>query len=466
LAHTKDAARSLVGVAQRVKLIEALPSVPYKGDLTDYVQAGGTRESLMKLIDETPELTAADVAKWMTPKPSSGFTLIPIGELLAEPDTPVDYLVENMLVSGTVSAVVAKPKVGKSTFARNMCSAVSRGLDFLGMKTKKGECIYLALEELREEVKRDFRALGGAANDLIFVHAAPPPAEATRELCDLMRKRRPALVVGDPLFRLAHIKEEKAYAETYEKLGPLIDAARETGTHLMLCHHSGKSLKVDAIDSPLGSTAIGGAVSTLIVLKRTEAYRTLQTFQRIGPWLPETILQFDGDTHRLSLGGTRLEADRQECEAAILSFLEGAPDGKTEPEVTEGVEGNPRVVRQALRELVKQGKVTRHGEGKRGSPYVYFHFSFSCSQDIVGTREQETQEHGATRMDTARNLVPILGQKSFLVPENSEVQKSQVLISGTGPIGPVERPSNGGLATGLPLSEGKLEDELPDEEVI
>jgi hypothetical protein len=204
--------------------------------------------------------------------------------------------------------------------------------------TKKGECIYLALEEIEEEVKRDFRALGGTASDPILVHAAAPPAEATRALCDLMRERRPAVVVGDPLFRLIRIKEEEAYAKTYAALGPLIDAARETGTHLVLCHRSGKTPKVDAIDSPFGSTAIGGAVSTLIVLKRTEAYRTIQTVRRVGPWLPETVLEFDEDTHVLSLGGTRLEADREECETEILDFLEGAADGKTEPEITEAVE--------------------------------------------------------------------------------------------------------------------------------
>ena len=58
---------------------------------------------------------------------------------------PVDYVLESRLVAGTVSVVVAKPKVGKSTFARNLCLAISRGEDFLGLRTKRGECIYLAL---------------------------------------------------------------------------------------------------------------------------------------------------------------------------------------------------------------------------------------------------------------------------------------------------------------------------------
>jgi hypothetical protein len=60
--HGRDAARSLVGVAASVRLIEALPGVPDKGDLVDYLAAGGTRESLLELIRATPELTSADQA--------------------------------------------------------------------------------------------------------------------------------------------------------------------------------------------------------------------------------------------------------------------------------------------------------------------------------------------------------------------------------------------------------------------
>lgn len=256
---------------------------------------------------------------------ASGFTLTPLGDLLEKPDEPVDYVWDDLLVVGTVSALVAKPKVGKGTLERNLALAVARGEDFLGHPTLKGECLYLALEEREEEIKQDFRAMGADGTELIFVHAAPSPPEGIRALCDLVHNRRPRLVVIDPIVRLARIKDETAYAETYAALGPLIDVARETGAHLLLLHHSGKSLKADPIDSPLGSTAIAGAVSTLIVLKRTEAYRTIQTRQRTGLDVPETILQFDPETKRLDIGGCHSDAERQQCETRIIEFLEGTP---------------------------------------------------------------------------------------------------------------------------------------------
>jgi putative DNA primase/helicase len=392
--HAKDIAKSLFGKVDSLRVLE----LPGAKDLTEWVSQGGTREALLQLLRSE--------AEWKpTLQSTFGFTLSHLSELLTRPDIPLEYVVENLLVSGTVSCVVAKPKVGKSTFARNLCLAVSRGEVFLGFKTKKGECIYLALEEREEDLKNDFRAMGANGSEPIYIHAAAAPAEGITGLCDLVIERRPVLVVIDPLFRLARIRDEKAYAETYTALGPLIDVAREAGTHVMLTHHAGKSAKADAIDSPLGSTAIGGAVCTLVHLKRTETMRTIQTVQRIVQDIPETVLQFDVKSRSLSLGEERAAADLQAIGETILEFLRGADEPKTENEIDGAVEGKTGQKRKALRALVTQGKISRDGVGRKGDPYRY-RFSFSCSPYIPGTREQESGKWPDTRINTGDILVP------------------------------------------------------------
>ncbi len=424
LAHARDVARSLIGLGTSVKLIEALPEAK---DLTEFCEKlpdDATRKKLLlAAIADTPELTPADVAKWQPDKPANanGFTLIPLGELLKKPDVPLEYVWDGRLVAGTVSGVFAKPKVGKGTLARNFALALSRGEEFLGLPTKQGKCIYLALEEREQDVKADFRAMGADGTEPIDVHVAAAPPEGIRALCELVLEHKPRLVVIDPIIRLARIKDEKAYGETYAVLGPLIDAARQTGTHIMFLHHSSKAPKADPTDSPLGSTALGAIPATLIYLKRAERYRTIQTVQRLGEEMPETVLQFDPDTKRLSTGGTREEAETETLSGDILDFLKAAGEPKTEPEITEAVEGKTKFVRRALRQLVEQGKVFRDGCGKRGDPYRY-HFSFSCSQHIAGTREQETEKPAQTRMDIERNLVPTSEQKPILVPDIEEGQ--------------------------------------------
>jgi putative DNA primase/helicase len=52
--HALKVARSLQGVAASVQLVE-LPNPPPKGDVTDWLNAGGTREGLERLVAETPE---------------------------------------------------------------------------------------------------------------------------------------------------------------------------------------------------------------------------------------------------------------------------------------------------------------------------------------------------------------------------------------------------------------------------
>ncbi|SRR5579871_1481914 len=360
----------------------------------------------------------ADMAKRYTAcePPHSGFELMPLNTLLAKAETPTDYIWEGRLVSGTVSAVVAKPKVGKSTFARNLCLAIARGEEFLGLPTRRGECIYLALEERENEVRADFVALGATGTEPILVHAAPSPAEGMLALVELVRANKPRLVVVDPLFRLALVRDEKAYAETYSALGPLIDVARETGTHVMLLHHSGKGHKADAIDAPLGSTAIGGAVCTLIVLKRGDNYRTIQTVQRVPMDLPETVLLFDAETKRLSLGADKAEADVCVIEDGIIDYLQRAGDMRTESEIAEHVEGKTGPKRKALRSLVEEGKLTRDGSGKSGDPFTY-KCSFPCSQHIAGTRKRECEQLTQSRRNTGPILVPEITEKPILVPE-------------------------------------------------
>lgn len=398
--------------------------------LEDIAWTGETRIVSLAPTKDANELHCADPAKFKSTFQSAldsaksagnpnGFTLRPLGEILAKPDTPVDYILEGCLVAGTMSGVFAKPKVGKGTLARNLCLAVSRGRDFLGLKSRQGLCIYLALEEREDDVKRDFRAMGADKTEPILIHAAPAPAEGIRALCGLVTKRKPRLIVIDPVVRLARIKDEKAYAEMYNELGPVIDAARETGTHVMLLHHSGKSVKADPTDSPLGTTAIAGIVATLIVLKRLETYRTIQTVQRIGEEMPETVLLFDPETKLLSIGGTREQAETETMCGEILEFLQAAVELKTESEITDAIEGKTTFARKALRQLVKQGKVSREGGGKRGDPFRY-RFSFSCSHDTAGTREHETENPAETSINNERNLVPTLEQRSFPVPEKDQ----------------------------------------------
>ena len=427
-------AGELISEGSRTKhLVSLAGSMHKRGMAPAAIEAGLLAENAARCSPRLPESKVRTIAhdipaRYPNPKEekeprpvkpsqngsSGGFSLVPLRELVARPDVPVDYLLAGRLVCGTVSVVVAKPKVGKSTFARNLALAVSTGRSFLGCDTLQGDVLYLALEERPEEIKADFLAMGATGDEPIHIHAADAPEAAMLELIRLLRELRPRLVVIDPLFRLARIRDEKAYAETYQALGPLIDIARETGTHILLTHHAGKTAKADAIDAPLGSTALGGIVSTLLVMKRTEGYRTLQSVQRTGAELPETVLSFDTVTRTLSLGASRAEFEQKDAETGILEYLEGKSEPQTQEQIRDNVEGQTKAIRAALTALVLFKRIRRTGEGKRGKPFFY-EKQVSGSHHILGTTEPETGKKPQTRMNTGDTLVPENSGETMLV---------------------------------------------------
>jgi len=293
--------------------------------------------------------------------------LVKLGELLSRPIVPVEWLWEGRLIAGTTSLLVAKPKVGKSTLERNLALAVARGESFLGWPVKQGPVLYFSLEERIQEVTANFRAMGATPDDDIEIAEAASVGEMVTLLNN--KKPAPALLVVDPLFRLVRVSDDKSYAENYGAMGPLIDVARETGTHIHCSHHSPKLAKASAVDAPIGSTALGGAPSTLLVMRRTEAFRTLESVQRTGDDLPETVLKFDPVTLQLSLGEPREVAEVTHLGTVILRVL--GKKSMSEPEIDDAIQAKTIVKRRALRELVQRGSIIRSGEGVRGSPFMY-----------------------------------------------------------------------------------------------
>ena len=167
--HAEQVARALHLIATRVQMLN-LPE-PLK-DLSEWPAELST-EALQELIDGAPEY-----------KPDTdqrgGIRLTSLKDLLNEPEEKISWLLEDKLPAGGLSVLCAKPKVGKSTWARGLCLAVARGEPFMGCKTKKGPVIYLALEEKRSEVARHFRDLGATGEEDvdIHIHAASAPQDA------------------------------------------------------------------------------------------------------------------------------------------------------------------------------------------------------------------------------------------------------------------------------------------------
>ncbi|MBI2826537.1 MAG: DUF3987 domain-containing protein [Planctomycetia bacterium] len=61
--HAQQVAQSLHGIAQAVRVVE-LPGLPPKGDVSDWIAAGGTRDELLRLVKAASDWTSAAAEPW------------------------------------------------------------------------------------------------------------------------------------------------------------------------------------------------------------------------------------------------------------------------------------------------------------------------------------------------------------------------------------------------------------------
>ncbi len=388
--HGDDVATKLHGHAKFIKVIESLPGVPEKGDVSDWLKiSGNTKEKLLEIARNTDVwMPRNDVAD--TVKHDSVMALTRLDDLFKEPEENITWLVDGMLSAGGFSVAVAKPKVGKSTAVRVLSQCVAKGASFLNRKVSQGGVIYLGLEEKRSEVKKHFKDLGATGNEDIHIYVGGAPGDAIKQIRAAVEKIKPALLIIDPLFRLTKVKDTNDYAQITNALDPLLRLARDTGTHVLCVHHANK-MGGEGGNCVLGSQAIFGSVDTLIIMKRHEDYRTIQTIQRYGDDLPETVLVFDKVSRNVSLGGTRQDEDTRVMKSVILKFLSEQNEPIIESVITNEIEGRTTNKRKALRELVESGEVSREGKGGKGDPFKY-----SCSLVPNIYREQENKNQKIT----------------------------------------------------------------------
>lgn len=415
--HARQVAASLSGIAASVKMPLELPGAK---DLTEWIARSdgqdldGAKEQLLALTNQQPEVTVQDVEQWRYENADeirqSGtakrpvFSLTSWHDMFHEPEEQELWVWDNRLPLMGVSMLVAKPKVGKSTFARDLALSVATGQEFLGQTVSQGTVVYLAHEERRLDVKAHLNSLGADAHAPIYIHCGPADGDAFEGLEEIIQSRKPQLVVIDPLSWFTRFKDINDYSAVTNTLQPLIGIARKYKTHLMCLHHARKGHQEDAQDGLLGSTALAGIVDTLLFMGKDGDTRTLQSIQRQGESMAETMLHFDPARRKFTLGVSRTQAEADELESAILDYLRDENRPRTEKEVMDSVSGDFGKRRKALRDLVASGRVVRNGAGKRGDPFLYS-FSFEVSSPRGANEKRETEKTDKGRINTGSILV-------------------------------------------------------------
>lgn len=302
--------------------------------------------------------------------PNQKFEFVSMGCLLKEEEEKYEWIVDQHLLRGGLSIFVGKPKTGKSTLVRDLAYRIATGEPFLGFSVTKGRVLYIALEEKRSEIKKQFQALGCIGSEEIYLHSyAVPKQNLIEQLKESIEAFQADIVIIDPLFRFLKVPDLNDYAQVTNTIDPLMNLARTTNCHILCVHHSNKSSNQKG-DSILGSTAIFGSVDAAFYVESSEKGRTISSQKRYGEDLSEQIIVMDKDTNRLSLAG-KAETDIEEIQKKIAAYLSESSTFCAENEIIKSIAVRKDSCTRALRRGVDSGKFIKIGKGTKNRPFMY-----------------------------------------------------------------------------------------------
>lgn len=251
-------------------------------------------------------------------EPAKGLSVIRADELNSMELEKPFFLVEKILPVG-LCMFVSPPKYGKSWGCLDMCISVSTGTKFLGFKTNKAGCLYLALEDSNNRLQERMRkVLNG--------REAPPGLGLSIRANTLQNgliEQLSKYVDDNPETKLIVIdtfqkirgeskRSESAYSADYKECGQIKAFADARKICVVLVHHMRKMRDIsDAFANISGTAGITGAADTLITMSRDKRDDTNTKLSIVGRDVePQDYqIQFKKDICRWHMLGTNDEVE-------------------------------------------------------------------------------------------------------------------------------------------------------------
>ena len=278
--HARMVAGKLKGVAKSVRILE-LPSLPSKGDVSDWLEAGGTSGELYAL--------AKSAKPYESERFVSKFGAFVWGETRTT-RTPYQYLVKGLIPRRESVLIYGASQSGKSFLTQHIAMAVTRGGYYCGRKVRRGLVIYCAAEAGLGFI--DLRMPGYAVGNGIDVNEFLPFVCLSKkfdlfgsetQVVDLIgeiKKIVAAIKAKCAELRIEDIELEAVVIDTLNKVTPAMDEIsgkdvglvmarldrikEECGCGLWLVHHMNA-----AGERPRGHTSLYAAFETAIKVSRS-----------------------------------------------------------------------------------------------------------------------------------------------------------------------------------------------------
>jgi hypothetical protein len=268
-AHASDVAAKLSGIAASIRILE-LPGLPPKGDVSDWLTAGGTAEDLDRLAADAPPVAAEEPAPNV---PQAG--PIDAGEDDA-PIPPRGWLLGNTFCRGFISGLLSQGAAGKTAVRITQALALATGRPLTGEHVfERGRVLIVCLEDSLDELRRRVRAARlhhgvTAAEVRGWLYFWAPaglkiaeqrdgsrqivPGELEQQLRAFIADRMIDLVIIDPLVK-THTADENDNTAIDAVCCILARLADDLNCAVDILHHERKSGSPEAGDANRGRGA-------------------------------------------------------------------------------------------------------------------------------------------------------------------------------------------------------------------
>jgi len=362
--HAQQVAQSLHGIAESVRIVE-LPGLPTKGDPSDWIAAGGTKEQLKRLAEAVPVWTPAAVVE-------SGPVLTCLADV--EP-RDISWLWRGRIPLGRITLLVGRPGEGKSFLTTDAAARVTTNTPWPdGSDCPLGSVILISAEDDPADTIRP--RLDAHCADVRRVHLLSAVRRVDGEghyerlitLADvdaieaaLVKLPDCKLIVVDPIGSfLGGGTDAHRDNEVRGVLAPIAMLAEKYGPAVLVVAHRRKSAGSIADDLALGSRAFTGIARAVWHLTRdneNKARRLLlpgkNNLAREGDGLAFSII---GEPARISWERDPVAMSADDALAAENQSRDRKPG--PEAEALEGASGwlrsaladGPRPVKELLDE--------------------------------------------------------------------------------------------------------------------
>lgn len=311
------------------------------------------------------------------------------------------WIVEGLLMEGGISILAGEAKAGKSTFSRQLMSAVSNGDSFLNRNTTKTKVYYFCLEDRISKVRNSLNVLDCDLNNIFITEQKISNTTAFfKEFNDGESK----LIVLDTMVLNISFKDLNDYNCVTTVLEPYRTFAKETNSHILMLHHMGKNKEQSDQNKMIGSVGLAGAVETMLFLGKNEGNKssTFGTSLRYGDVITGLQLDFDAKSEIFSIAPNQSQPVESlkpvDLRQRVLEYLKDAQVPVSKSQLKNDVKGKSSYIVEELISLTLEQLIIQTGDGCRANPHFY-------SLPLGEEREQGTESQSVESVLTLASQV-------------------------------------------------------------